>query len=170
MHINIFSSEIGWRGRWEGGSGWGIQVTPWLIHVNVWQNPLKCCEVISLQLIKINEKKNKWKKKKTAWTMLFLYMRICTFPYRYFKMGSMAQMIKDFVHNAGDLGTIPGLGRSPGGRYGYPLQYSCQENPMDRGAWQVTVHGVAKSQTWQQLMLLYLKHYSTPGEGNGNPL
>ena len=43
----------------EGGSGWGIHATPWLIHVNVWQNPLKCCEVISLQLIKINEKK-KW--------------------------------------------------------------------------------------------------------------
>ena len=45
------------RGRWERGSGWGIHVTPWLIHVNLWQNPLKCCEVISLQLIKINEKK-----------------------------------------------------------------------------------------------------------------
>ena len=39
-----------------GGLGWGIHVTPWLIHVNVRQNPLKCCEVISLQLIKINEK------------------------------------------------------------------------------------------------------------------
>ena len=50
---------IWWRGRWEGGSGWGIHVTPWLIHVNVWQNPLKCCEVIGLQLIKINEKKKK---------------------------------------------------------------------------------------------------------------
>ena len=48
---------IGWRGRWERGLGWGIYVTPWLIHVNVWQNPLQCCEVISLQLIKINEKK-----------------------------------------------------------------------------------------------------------------
>ena len=46
-------------GRWVGGSGWGIHVTPWLIHVNVWQNPLKCCEVISLQLIKINEKKKR---------------------------------------------------------------------------------------------------------------
>ena len=43
---------LGWRGRWEGGLCWGTQVTPWLIHVNVWQNPLKCCEVISLQLIK----------------------------------------------------------------------------------------------------------------------
>ena len=42
----------------EGGSGWGTHVTPWLIHVNVWQNPLQCCEVISLQLIKINEKKS----------------------------------------------------------------------------------------------------------------
>ena len=46
-----------WRGTWEGGSGWGIHVTPWLIHVNVWQNPLQYCKVISLQLIKINEKK-----------------------------------------------------------------------------------------------------------------
>ena len=50
---------IGWRGRLEGGSGWGIHVTPWLIHVNVWQNPLQYCKVISLQLIKINEKKIK---------------------------------------------------------------------------------------------------------------
>ena len=49
---------IGWKGRWERGSGWGIHVTPWLIHVNVWQNPPQCCEVISLQLIKINEKKS----------------------------------------------------------------------------------------------------------------
>ena len=49
---------IGWRGRWEGGSGWGIHVNPWLIHVSVWQNPLQYCKVISLQLIKINEKNN----------------------------------------------------------------------------------------------------------------
>ena len=48
---------IGWRGRWEGGSGWGLHVKPWLIHVNVWQNPLQYYKVISLQLIKINEKK-----------------------------------------------------------------------------------------------------------------
>ena len=42
----------------EGGSGWGTHVNPWLIHVNVWQKPLQYCKVISLQLIKINEKKN----------------------------------------------------------------------------------------------------------------
>ena len=41
-----------WRGRWEGGSGWGIHVNSWLIHVNVWQKPLQYCKVISLQLIK----------------------------------------------------------------------------------------------------------------------
>ena len=49
--------------------------------------------------------------------------------------------------NVGDLGSIPGSGRSPGGGHGNPLQYSCLENPMDRGAWWATVHGVAKSQT-----------------------
>ena len=47
----------------------------------------------------------------------------------------------------GDLGLIPGLGRSPGEGNGKPLQYSCLKNPMDRGAWWATVHGVAKSQT-----------------------
>ena len=54
---------IGWRARWEGGSGWGTHVNPWLIHVNVWQKLLQCFKVISLQLIKINEKKlqkNSW--------------------------------------------------------------------------------------------------------------
>ena len=49
--------------------------------------------------------------------------------------------------NAGDPGSIPGLGRSSGEGNGNPLQYFCLENPMDRGAWQATVHGVAKSQT-----------------------
>ena len=48
---------MGWRGRWEGGSGWGTHVNPWLIHVNVWQKSLQYCKVISLQLIKIKEKK-----------------------------------------------------------------------------------------------------------------
>ena len=47
---------------------------------------------------------------------------------------------KESASNAGDLGSIPGLGRSPGGGHGNPLQYSCLENPMDRGAWQATVH------------------------------
>ena len=57
----------------------------------------------------------------------------------------MAQRVKNLPANAGDLGLIPGLGRSPGEGNGNPLQYSFLENPMDRGAWQVTVHGVTES-------------------------
>ena len=52
---------MGWGGRWEGGSGWGTHVNPWLIHVNVWQKPLQYCKVVSLQLIKIIGKKIKKK-------------------------------------------------------------------------------------------------------------
>ena len=48
---------MGWGGRREEGLGWGTHVNPWLIHVNIWQKPLQYCKVISLQLIKINEKK-----------------------------------------------------------------------------------------------------------------
>ena len=54
---------------------------------------------------------------------------------------------KEFACNVGDLGSIRGLGTSPGEGNGYPLQYSCLENPMDRGTWWATVHGVAKSWT-----------------------
>ena len=57
---------------------------------------------------------------------------------------------REFGYNAGDIGdagSIPGLGTSPGEGNGNPLQDSCLENPMDRGAWQATVHRVAKSQT-----------------------
>ena len=57
-------------------------------------------------------------------------------------------MVKNLPASAGDIrdaGSIPGLGRSPRGGHGNPLQYSCLENPMDRGAWRATIHGVAKS-------------------------
>ena len=54
---------------------------------------------------------------------------------------------KEFDCKAGDLGLIPGLGRSPGGGHGNPLQYSSLKNPMERGAWQATAHVVAKSWT-----------------------
>ena len=54
---------------------------------------------------------------------------------------------KESVCSAGDPGSIPVSGRSPGEGNGNPLQLSCLENPMDRGAWQATVHGVVKTQT-----------------------
>ena len=57
---------------------------------------------------------------------------------------------KESAHNAGEPGFIPGLKRSPGGRPGNPLQYSCQEDPVDRGAWRAMVNGARKSQTWQK--------------------
>ena len=63
----------------------------------------------------------------------------------------MALVLKNPPASAGDSGSIPRSGRSPGGGHGNPLQYSCLENPTDRGAWQAAVHGVAKSQTQQRL-------------------
>ena len=59
----------------------------------------------------------------------------------------MAQVGKESTCNAGDMGSIPGSGRSPGKGNGNPYKYSCLENPMDRGAWKATVHRLAKSQT-----------------------
>ena len=73
--------------------------------------------------------------------------------------------------NAGDLGSIPGSGRSLGEGNGNPLQYSCLENPMDGGAWWATVHGVAKSQirlsdltnlTLATIQLLFLGTWCLP--------
>ena len=60
-------------------------------------------------------------------------------------------VVKNPPANAGDAGLIPVLGRSPGGGNGNPLQFSCLGNPLDREAWWATVHGVAKSWTWQRL-------------------
>ena len=56
----------------------------------------------------------------------------------------MALVVKTLPANAGDTGSIPESGRSPGSQHGNPLQYSCLENPMDRETWRAIVHGVAK--------------------------
>ena len=60
----------------------------------------------------------------------------------------MVQVIKNLLANAGNMSSIPGLGRSPGEGNSNPLQYSGLENSLDRGAWQATVHGIAKSPRW----------------------
>ena len=73
-----------------------------------------------------------------------------SFRGRNFVFASMYQgflgdsVVKNLPANAGDTGSLPGSGRSPGGGNGNPFQYSCLENPMDRGACWVTVHGIAK--------------------------
>ena len=62
-------------------------------------------------------------------------------------------MVKNPPTSSGDIrdtGLIPGLGRSPGGGHGSPLQYSCMDNPMDRGAWWDTVHRVTESDTTEE--------------------
>ena len=77
-------------------------------------------------------------------------------PSRYFETKFFWVVLKQYGGSevkasacpGGDLSSIPGLGRSPGEGNGNPLQYSCLENPMDGGAWWVTVHGVAKSRRW----------------------
>ena len=56
-------------------------------------------------------------------------------------------MVKNVPANAGDMGSIPELGRSPGIGNGYPLQYSCLENCVDKGAWQATIHAITKNWT-----------------------
>ena len=66
------------------------------------------------------------------------------------RASQVALVVKNLPANAGDiidLGSIPGLGKSPGEGNGNSLQYSCLENSMDRGAWRATVHGIAKSRT-----------------------
>ena len=78
----------------------------------------------------------------------------------------MALVVKNPPANAGDTrdaGSISGLGRSPGGGHGNPLQYSCLENSMDRGTWRAIAHGVAKSQTRVKRLsmhhaMLYVNH------------
>ena len=86
---------------------------------------------------------------------------IYAFTVTYYGASQVALVVKSLPANTGDLrdmGLILGSGRSPGGGNGSPLQYSCLENPMDRIAWQATVHRVAKSQT--QLKLLAHVHAS----------
>ena len=74
---------------------------------------------------------------------------------------------KESACNAGYLGSVPGLRTSPGEGNGNPLQYPCLENPMDRGAWQATVYGIAKSQTqMSNFHLLTLDDASFPWGGN----
>ena len=86
---------------------------------------------------------------------MFQYVHIHIYIHKYFLIPSFVRSydfpggseFKASACNDGDLGSIPGLGRSPGEGNGNPLSYSCLENPMDGGAWWATVHGVAKSQT-----------------------
>ena len=90
-----------------------------------------------------------------SWTLLLLPFVMISAP-QVFPGGSE---VKASACNVRDLGSIPGSGSSPGEGNGNPLQYSCLENPMDRGAWWATDHGVVKSRAW----LSDLTYYCFPG-------
>ena len=77
---------------------------------------------------------------------MYIYIKLSFFLPN--KMSPRGSDGKESACNAGDLGSIPGLGRSPGEGNGNPLQYSCMGNAMDKGALWAVVHGFAKSQTW----------------------
>ena len=86
-------------------------------------------------------------------------LNYCHFNGSLYFSGSSVKNLPCNAGAAGDMGSIPGLGRSPGGGHGIPLQSSSLENPMDSGAWQPTVHGVEKS--WTQLRRLSLHAYKS---------
>ena len=106
-----------------------------------------------------------------SWMMspspLLYYLEVNPRHHRGFPGGSVS---KESACNAGDAGSIPGLRRFPGEGNGSPLQYPCQENPMDRGAWRATVHSVAKSWTqWVTKHAHTAKMYLKPWVGMTSP-
>jgi len=114
--------------------------------MNTWENTIACVNIYTL--IWFHKGSLKWKnfewfvlfKNFPQITMIVIYLAQRGFPGR--------SDGKEFSCNPGDLGSILGAGRSPGEGNGYPLQYSCLESSMDRGAWWAMVDGVAKNRTW----------------------
>ena len=83
-----------------------------------------------------------WNRKNTISPSLWFFDFVLFFFQLHY--GSVIKNLPANARDAGDSGSIPGLGKSPGGGNGNPLQYSCLGNPMDRGAWGATVHGVIR--------------------------
>ena len=107
--------------------------------------------------VEMSEPHRGWERKmvqslgKAGWRFLkWLSIELASFP------GGLAG--KESACNVGDLGSMPGSGRSPGEGNGSPLQYPCLEDSMDRGAWRATVHGVAKSRTRPKQLTLSLPY------------
>ena len=110
-----------------------------------------CCQSMDLTSL--------WSWSLCPWSMFIYSLReypcLCLTQYKYVWVSWVALVVKTLPTSEGDIrdvGSIPGSGRSPGGEHGSLLQYTCLENPMDRGAWQAMVHRVTQSQThWRDL-------------------
>jgi len=121
-----------WGGRREEGSAWGTNVYLWRIHFYIWQN-----------LYNIVNLKNKIKFKKIYIYSLRNFHIYNTVLLTMCFLGGA--VVKNLPVDTGDVDSIPGSGRCPGGGHDNPIQYSCMENSKDRGGWQATIHGVAES-------------------------
>ena len=138
------STEMSWWQRQSAaehchpGSGCSTPAEPsWCCMEQSWPDPTELCTNCRL-MSEINDC--------FYFTPLSLGLRLPT---------QVALVLKNQPANVGDItdeGSIPASGRSPGGGHGNPLQYSCLENPMDRGAWWATVHRVARNPTWLKLL------------------
>ena len=88
---------------------------------------------------------NTWEVQISSYRYLYLSIYLLSTYVLYICVGFLnVSVVKNSLANAGDVGSVPGLGRSPGEGNGNPLQYSCLGNPQNRGVWWVTVHGVSK--------------------------
>ena len=143
---------MGWRRRWERGSGWGTHVNPRLIHVNVWQKPLQYCKVISLQLIKINGKKKPLKN--LCPNLPICYLCVTFLHYQVSEYNILNWYFLEFTV---DILLINEKEKWFGHRFlvaiswegnGIPLQCSCLENSMVNGAWQALMESQRVRHNW----------------------
>ena len=136
-------------------------------ELNVYSMVLKTRESVTVcgevQLTRVLCEEVKMKKKTLPWTLSLQEVSFTTLwltSWTIFlnpKNNVLPRWLsgKESACDAGDAGSIPGWGRSPGGKHNNPFQYSCLENLMDWGAWQATVHRVAKSQTWLKWLSIH---------------
>jgi len=119
------------------------------IHPSIIQPTIYVCHGVIIRTHSL-ESKNPGFKYSLVSYWLYSFWQLFTYCKPWFPLSQVALVVKNLPANAGDkrdVGWISELERSPRGGYGNPLQYSCLENPMDRGAWEATVHRVTKSWT-----------------------
>ena len=148
-HHRLDAHEFGWTlgiGDGQGGmaccSSWGCKESDTTELLN-WTELNLCVHGSTIFYLfpQLMIENSEWGISCIPWTSKLIWVRIYCSD---FPGGSNCE---ESTPNAGDPGLIPGSGWSPR-EHGNPLRYSCLGNPMDRGAWQATIHGVAKSQTW----------------------